>query len=121
MLHTLKIYTTDLEIGMYVSGLDRPWLETPFTMQGFRLENAQDVDRIRNYCEWVFVDARKSRQDDSALLHKVRTERPPVPIERIFVGRTIKPYENTSEWKAESAQAWLVLDSLLGPTFPVGR
>lgn len=113
MLHTLKIYTTDLEIGMFVSGLDRPWLETPFTMQGFRLENAQDIDRIRNYCEWVFVDARKSRQDDSALLHKVRTERPPVPIERIFVGRTIKPYETTSEWKAESAQAWLVLDSLL--------
>ena len=113
MLHTLKIYTTDLEVGMFVSGLDRPWLETPFTMQGFRLESAEDIDRVRNYCEWVFVDARKSRQDDSALLHKVRTERPPVPLERIFVGRHLKPYQTTSEWKAESAQAWLVLDSLL--------
>jgi HD-GYP domain-containing protein (c-di-GMP phosphodiesterase class II) len=113
MLHTLKIYTTDLEIGMFVSGLDRPWLETPFTMQGFRLESAEDIDRVRNYCEWVFVDARKSRQDDSVLLHKVRTERPPVPLERIFVGRHLKPYKTTSEWKAESAQAWLVLDSLL--------
>jgi HD-GYP domain-containing protein (c-di-GMP phosphodiesterase class II) len=113
MLHTLKIYTTDLEIGMFVSGLDRPWLETPFTMQGFRLESAEDIDRVRNYCEWVFVDARKSRQDDSVLLHKVRTERPPVPLERIFVGRHLKPYKTTSEWKSESAQAWLVLDSLL--------
>ena len=113
MLHTLKIYTTDLEIGMFVSGLDRPWLETPFTMQGFRLESAEDIDRVRNYCEWVFVDARKSRQDDSVLLHKVRTERPPVPLERIFVGRHLKPYQTTSEWKSESAQAWLVLDSLL--------
>ena len=37
MLKTLKIPTSDLSIGMYVSALDRPWLETPFITQGFTL------------------------------------------------------------------------------------
>ena len=31
--------TTDLRLGMYVSRLDRPWLETPFLFQGFYIEN----------------------------------------------------------------------------------
>jgi len=26
----LKIHANDLRVGMYVSKLDRPWLETPF-------------------------------------------------------------------------------------------
>ena len=30
-----KISVDALEIGMYVSGLDRPWLETPFLFQGY--------------------------------------------------------------------------------------
>lgn len=36
-----------------------------------------------------------------------------MPIEDIFPGRPIKAYEKTSEWEDESAQAWLVLDSLV--------
>lgn len=39
-LQTKKIYVHQLEPGMYVSGLDRPWLETPFYLQGFMIRNA---------------------------------------------------------------------------------
>ena len=35
MLEVQKIYTHDLELGMYVANLDRPWLGTPFLLQGF--------------------------------------------------------------------------------------
>jgi len=42
-LQTKKIYVHQLETGMYVSGLDRPWLETPFYLQGFMIRNAGDV------------------------------------------------------------------------------
>ena len=46
MLQTLKVNTTDLAVGMYVSGLDRPWLGTPFVIQGFCVENADEIERV---------------------------------------------------------------------------
>ena len=30
-----KIYSTDLKVGMFVADLDRPWVDTPFLLQGF--------------------------------------------------------------------------------------
>ena len=113
MLQSLKIYTNDLEVGMYVSGLDRSWLETPFVMQGFRLESAEDIDQVRNFCQFVYIDTLKSRQRDGKLALKVRAGRSSIPITQIFPGRPIKPYKTTSAWKDESDQAWLVLDSLV--------
>jgi putative nucleotidyltransferase with HDIG domain len=113
MLQTLKVYTTDLEIGMFVSGLDRPWLGTPFIVQGFRLESRDDVDEVRSYCEYVFVDTQKSIYHGANIIHKISSARRSVPIEEIFPGRTITAYQTTSDWKEESAQAWLVLDSLV--------
>ena len=113
MLHTLKIATSDLEVGMFVSGLDRPWLETPFMMQGFRVESAEDVDEVRNYCQHVFVDFTKSRQKDHPLLRRRLSANGSVPLKDIFPGRPLKAYTTTGKWKDESAQAWLVLDSLV--------
>lgn len=113
MLQSLKMYTTDLEIGMYVSGLDRPWLETPFVVQGFRIESAEDIDRVQKHCHHVYIDTHKSAQSEYAIRKKMRATPTSVPIEQIFVGRPLKPYRTTSAWKDESAQAWLVLDSLV--------
>ena len=113
MLQSLKVQTKDLAVGMFVSGLDRPWLETPFMMQGFPLESTDDIERVRNYCEYVFVDVSKSRDPGHPLLRQARKLRAAIPIKDIFPGRPLKPYPVTSEWKDESAQAWLVLDSLV--------
>ena len=33
MLNTLRVKTNDLYIGLFVCGLDRPWLSTPFLTQ----------------------------------------------------------------------------------------
>jgi HD-GYP domain-containing protein (c-di-GMP phosphodiesterase class II) len=113
MLHTLKVQTKDLAVGMYVSGLDRPWLETPFMIQGFCVESADEIDRVRNYCEYVFVDVTKSQDPSHPLLRQARAPTSSIPIKDIFPGRPLKPYANKSEWKEESAQAWLVLDYLV--------
>lgn len=51
-----KISIEDLEIGMYVSRLDRPWVETRFLFQGFRISNDEDLEELRKACEYVFVD-----------------------------------------------------------------
>jgi putative nucleotidyltransferase with HDIG domain len=51
---------SNLKKGMYVSELDRPWLETPFLFQGFRITNQEEIEQIRNLCDFVFVDKEKS-------------------------------------------------------------
>ena len=52
-----KVHVSELQVGMYVSKLDRDWLETPFLMQGFTISSRQDIDTIAQYCEYVWIDA----------------------------------------------------------------
>lgn len=69
----LKIPANKLSVGMYVSQLDRPWLETPFALQGFPLHKESDVRALRDICEFVYIDTLKSRY----LLPESRTDRNP--------------------------------------------
>lgn len=46
-----------LQPGMFVAELDRPWLETPFSVQGFVVRDYEDVLYIANYVDEVKVDA----------------------------------------------------------------
>lgn len=45
--------------GLYVTRLDRPWIETPFLFQGFRIDN-DDLQVLREYCRQVYIDTRRS-------------------------------------------------------------
>ena len=51
----VKIFVKDLQVGMFVSGLDRSWLETPFSTQGFYLFTEDDVAKIKQHCKWVYI------------------------------------------------------------------
>ncbi len=55
----VKTNVSGLAIGMHVCRLDRPWLETPFPFQGFRINSVQDIDRVKRYCDYVYVDVEK--------------------------------------------------------------
>ena len=44
---------------MYVSRVDRPWIETPFLFQGFLIRNDHDIDNLRRYCKHVYIDESK--------------------------------------------------------------
>lgn len=57
----IKLKVGDLEPGMFVSGLDRPWTQTPFPIQGFLIRAPQDVDTLRAYCDYVYIDTTKGR------------------------------------------------------------
>ena len=57
MSESVKIHVSELRIGMYVSKLDRDWLDTPFIMQGFVIEDPEDVDIVAEYCEYVWIDS----------------------------------------------------------------
>lgn len=45
---------------MYVSELDRPWLETPFLFQGFFIRSKNEIDELREHCEFVVIDFEQS-------------------------------------------------------------
>jgi HD-GYP domain-containing protein (c-di-GMP phosphodiesterase class II) len=137
MLTTLKVSTSDLQIGMYVSGLDRPWLDTPFFTQGFIIESQDDVRRLQNYCDFVFIDSRRSGTKSNFTMRrevsrshepsasiaatppreppppKKPKDRPRIPLERIFVGRTLKPYRDDRAWEEEHPRAQKALNTLI--------
>ena len=55
----IKIDVHALEIGMFVCDLDRPWIESPFLLQGFLLQTPDDVQSVQNVCDYVYVDPEK--------------------------------------------------------------
>jgi len=59
-----KIFVHDLEIGMFVSDLDRPWHQTPFPIQGFHIRSQDDIRALTSHCKWVSVDVAESRAAD---------------------------------------------------------
>jgi len=56
VIKKVRVECADLVIGMYVCELDRPWLDSPFLLQGFYLKDIKDIDTIRDVCEYVFID-----------------------------------------------------------------
>jgi HD-GYP domain-containing protein (c-di-GMP phosphodiesterase class II) len=57
------VATQDLRIGMFVSELDRPWLESPFLIQGFLVEDQETLEQVRRECRFVYVDCTRSAGD----------------------------------------------------------
>lgn len=58
----LKVPVKDLRIGMYVVELDRPWLGTPFLVQGFVVTSTRELEAITELCNFVYVDTGRSRR-----------------------------------------------------------
>src|SRR5690606_23779980 len=55
-----KVHTANLEPGMFVAQLDRPWLETPFTQHGFCVQNEEEIRRLRQFSQYAYVDPARS-------------------------------------------------------------
>lgn len=60
-IEKVQVPVEDLAIGMYVSELDRDWLDSPFLFQGFMLETAEQVAEVQRVCRFVYVDRLLSR------------------------------------------------------------
>ena len=131
----LKVETQNLQTGMYISALDRHWLETPFLVQGFYVKDINDIHIIREICEYVFVDTRvsttaitsnmstvSSAMDSSSLpisplsdtgdSHKTRSSENTTPSragfgdpQQLFPDKKLKQYEDVTDWKSEGPTA----------------
>jgi len=128
MLKTHKVSTSELYVGMFVSGLDRPWLETPFYTQGFLIESKEDISRLQQYCDSVYIDIRRSQKMDPTKLQSARKletrkngrgntkasrDRPRIPMEQIFRGRKLRRYEDNTNWEEENPRAQKALSTLI--------
>src|SRR6056297_3353263 len=58
-----KVFTQDLEVGMFVSDLDKPWHRTPFPIQGFYIRSQDDVRALISHCRWVMIDVAEGRDN----------------------------------------------------------
>src|SRR5438094_476261 len=59
-MYKKSIAVADLQFGMYIAELDRPWTETPFAFQGFFLQSERQLQALREFCRQVFVDVGRS-------------------------------------------------------------
>ncbi|MGZ3159150.1 MAG: DUF3391 domain-containing protein, partial [Burkholderiaceae bacterium] len=59
----LRISVNDVRIGMFIAELDRPWMETPFMLQGFLLKEAAHLQMLRDFVSEVMIDPTRSATD----------------------------------------------------------
>lgn len=95
---------------MFVSALDRPWLDTPFLIQGFRIETREQIESLREHCEYVFIDTRQSRQRITPVRKAVSKQRR--PLTQIFRDRRLQSYRDEAPFEHEQPRAREALDAL---------
>lgn len=57
----VKLNVNEVTVGMYISGLDRPWTQTPFPLQGFYVRDINEIKQLRSLCKHVYIDVMKGR------------------------------------------------------------
>jgi HD-GYP domain-containing protein (c-di-GMP phosphodiesterase class II) len=96
----VKVSLSDLKSGMFVSRLDRPWLESPYKVQGFLIKGEEDIGRLQKYCKYVYIDTKKSSdlQENLATAAKVLSDN---EQKHLLINAQPKEYPNKSGFKSE--------------------
>lgn len=66
----LKLPVEQVTTGMYVAELDRPWLDTPFLLEGLLIASTDEIDALRRYCSFAYVDPSRSTPQAAERLRK---------------------------------------------------
>ena len=88
-----QIRVGELQFGMYVAELDRPWTDTPFIFQGFHLRTDEQRSALKKFCKHVFIDVERTEKPE---------EHPP-PAQFKIRGST--PYPERAPVEVEFRQA----------------
>lgn len=59
-LQLVRVEVGELVQGMYIASLDRPWLGSPFLLEGFLLDDVADLEKLQALCGHVMVDITRS-------------------------------------------------------------
>jgi len=104
-LKEIKVRIEDLEIGMFVSKLDKPWIETPYLIQGFLLKTREDIDALDKFCDFVYVDVLLSEEPKKQAQNKHRVSRTDNEIKKQLIGSVPKKYKEKSNMNDELVSA----------------
>ena len=66
-----QVSAEDLRQGMFIVELDRPWLDTPFLLQGFLVDSQVELDTLSRYCEYAYVDINRSTPEAASIVRRV--------------------------------------------------
>lgn len=112
----VKIDVAEITIGMFVSGLDRPWTQTPFPIQGFYVHDLDQIKQLKTHCNYIYVDVTKGAAPALANLkaldtrHKSRDSNQRVkpssnaPLLPLKVNLSTYPKQETLEKEARRAR-----------------
>ncbi|MDF1643358.1 MAG: HD-GYP domain-containing protein [Pseudomonadales bacterium] len=112
-LDIVKLEVGQLKIGMYVSKLDRPWIGTPFPIQGLMIKSEDDLLKLRKLCTHVYVDEEFSKTSSGSSGNHVPTK--PYSredLERLFPHRKLKKYQTKTSFDEELTSAKEVIKGL---------
>jgi HD-GYP domain-containing protein (c-di-GMP phosphodiesterase class II) len=103
-MQTTPVVVANLKIGMFVAELDRPWSETPFLTDGFRIVEADQLEVLRAYCRRVFIDPLRSSPESLSHLGDLRGKKNQADWDE---GTPFEPALSRifPEWKGRSASA----------------
>lgn len=105
-INITQVPVGELQIGMFVCKLDRPWIETPFLMQGFSIDCHEDIQQIAHYCRHVYVDEKKS------ITAPAKIERKMLSMSELFPDRQLATYTKQSSWTQELPEAQKSIQNL---------
>ena len=112
MIKVQKVMVKELKVGMYVSGLDRSWLGTPFPLQGFLIDSESVKDTLKDLCEFVYVDFAKSDIAEPAPARPRATPRTRRTLEQLFPDKTLLNYTDARDFGDEYPHAQTAIATL---------
>jgi HD-GYP domain-containing protein (c-di-GMP phosphodiesterase class II) len=71
-LAKILVPVEQLRLGMYVTELDRPWVETSFLFQGFEIRTQEELRAIKDICNHVYVDTTRRKKVAATLPESVK-------------------------------------------------
>lgn len=106
-----RIPVNELQLGMYVTELDRPWLDTPFLLQGFLLSSKSELSILKDICQSVVIDTGKSPAIKS-VNKNITPQRRAIgkTLKQTFPTRTLNPYEKNNSLDDELQSATKIYD-----------
>ena len=120
-----KISSQDLQIGMFVAQLDRPWTDTPFLFQGFYIHHTDEIAELQRYCKHVYIDPQRGEGGNhdtesrtitrvTNLRHPAADEPKPAAQKRISYEPVLPVEEEMPAAKSIYKEAALSVKSIIG-------
>ena len=78
----IQIHVSQLKLGMFVSELDKSWLDTPFMVQGMTMASQRDIDAISEHAVYVWIDPLKQAANSLDKLKTINSSNPRVQKNR---------------------------------------